>query len=244
MRRFILVGFLLIVKGHNIYEDDIYWREYNKSIPEDAVHVGYGLYIGTRVIDGNLIPGTIYPKTGKFITEHFGKKETIDGVKIMCSQEPSRFQWEYVNFHGNALPENLLERLVAAGYQNNSLNWYIGRGFHQNEWRIGKVDIFNVKSLLIWNNDGTLHRLFNFEILTDVNKIVNTIQSDVSSDLRAIKEELSNKNGYYFSSLAEELDGLPERFRDLIKTAIWRVIYKVKRSNVNNITLSLSDLVD
>ncbi|XP_022900692.2 uncharacterized protein [Onthophagus taurus] len=163
----LLVGFHL-TECENIYDQEIYWRDYNKSIPQDALHVGYGLYIGHIIIDDFLVPGTIYPKTGKFITENNGKKEDVNNIKIMCSQEPLRFQWEYVNFHMKELPDDLLNRIVVAGYQNNNLRWYIGRAFHQNEWRIGKVDIFNFKSLIIWNNDGTLHRVFKFEILTDV----------------------------------------------------------------------------
>nr|XP_022900681.1 uncharacterized protein LOC111413805 [Onthophagus taurus] len=228
-----LLGFLLIIKCENVYEQDIYWRDYKKIIPEDAVPVGYGLYVGQRLVNGVLIPGTLNPKAGKFTTEHNGKMEAIDDVKIMCSQEPFRFQWEYVNFYENDLPENLILRLVEAGPQNNTTNlpWYIGRAFHQNEMRIGKVDIFNVKSLLIWNNDGTFHRVYKFEILTDINKIVNNnIHADTSSDIQVIKNELSNKKNSFILSIAAELDLLSEEDKDLVKTSIWRLINEVKRA--------------
>nr|XP_022900692.1 uncharacterized protein LOC111413816 [Onthophagus taurus] len=239
----LLVGFHL-TECENIYDQEIYWRDYNKSIPQDALHVGYGLYIGHIIIDDFLVPGTIYPKTGKFITEDNGKKEDVNNIKIMCSQESLRFQWEYVNFHMKELPDDLLNRIVVAGYQNNNLRWYIGRAFHQNEWRIGKVDIFNFKSLIIWNNDGTLHRVFKFEILTDVNKIVNNyISLNLSSDVKVIKEEVSHKNGHFYSSIEAELDHLSEESKYVVKTMIWRVIYEVKRANRDNETF-LSNLLN
>ncbi|XP_022909319.2 uncharacterized protein [Onthophagus taurus] len=164
--RYILpIGFLLIIICENANGGDIYWREYNIDVPIDAVPAGHGLYVGQSILDGILTPGTIYPTAAKFVTEHYGKKEKTNDIKILCSQNPLRFKWEYIDVSN--IPKNLVHRLVEGGYQSN-LRWYIGRAFHQTEWRIGKVDLTGLKSLLIWNNDGTLQRLYDFEILTYV----------------------------------------------------------------------------
>nr|XP_022900695.1 uncharacterized protein LOC111413821 [Onthophagus taurus]XP_022900696.1 uncharacterized protein LOC111413821 [Onthophagus taurus]XP_022900697.1 uncharacterized protein LOC111413821 [Onthophagus taurus]XP_022900698.1 uncharacterized protein LOC111413821 [Onthophagus taurus]XP_022900700.1 uncharacterized protein LOC111413821 [Onthophagus taurus] len=72
---------------------------------------------------------------------------------------------------------------------------------------------------------------------------VNNILPGMSLDLRFIKENILNKNNYFFLSIAAELDLLPDDAKDLIKTAIWRIIYEVKQARRSNIQLSLSNLL-
>ncbi|XP_022900673.2 uncharacterized protein [Onthophagus taurus] len=218
-RSILLVGFLIFVK--HAHDQPVFWRDYNKiNIPRQAVNVGFGIHIGQSNFDGVLVPGTIYSKSGRFITENNGKQERINNVQIMCSENPLRLSWEYIDV--KKLPENLSHRVIIAGDRNNI--YYIGRAFHQNEWRIGKVDLFDAKSLLIWNNDGTLHKVFNFEVLTDAYKINESPASTM----------------YNFTlSLGAELDLLPEDKKDLVKTAIWQVIYEVKNTNKSNIEINI-----
>ncbi|XP_022900666.1 uncharacterized protein [Onthophagus taurus] len=244
MLRFILLlVFLLTVRCENEYERDIYWRHFNKVIPEDAVDVGFGVYVGISLLDGYMIPGTINPESGKFEGVLSRKHEKTDEVKILCSKNPLRFKWLYIN--GTDLPPNLpilSKRFVKL--DSNSRTYYVGRAFHENQWRIGTVYSPAMKIFYTWNNDRTVRQLNHYEILTYItpdNMVYNNPQQDVSSDLKTIKE-LLNKNNYFILSVAAEIDLLPEPSKDLVKSAIWRIIYTVKRAKVTNSEISLSNL--
>nr|XP_022900831.1 uncharacterized protein LOC111413918 isoform X1 [Onthophagus taurus]XP_022910787.1 uncharacterized protein LOC111421824 isoform X1 [Onthophagus taurus] len=163
---FILTIFLCVIQSNSDY--DYYWRDYDGSIPPDAVSAAYGLYIGQKFQKCTLIPGSIYSQNQTFIGEYVGKFETKDDVKILCSSRV--LKWVTVNmekffYEGNLIPSEYC-KLVPGGYQDaGNYRWYIGRVFHENMWKVSKVDLRNFKALSVWSINGSYERVKNFEML-------------------------------------------------------------------------------
>lgn len=56
---------------------------------------------------------------------------------------------------------------VKGGNQENKFDLYIGKAFHEGEWKIGKVVGMTEasKGLWVWNTDGRAIHLFQFQLL-------------------------------------------------------------------------------
>nr|XP_022903136.1 uncharacterized protein LOC111415608 [Onthophagus taurus] len=165
-----VIYFLILIVSTKSTEKDVYWRDFKGNLPKDAIKAGISgsspeTYIGQAIYQGFLTPGTIYPKKKIFISEYFGKFELKEHIRILCSKNESKLSWERI--HVDALPLRLEDRLIEGGYQGG-IRWYIGRVFHQNEFRAGKVELYahDYKGLFIWNDDGSSARFLEFEVLS------------------------------------------------------------------------------
>lgn len=75
--------------------------------------------------------------------------------QILCSPQPNRFYWEYVDF--TKPHDGQMREAVKGGYQSNLdvSDTYIGKVMHENEWKIGKVVEIGhptVAGIWVWNN--------------------------------------------------------------------------------------------
>ncbi|XP_071051925.1 uncharacterized protein [Onthophagus taurus] len=163
---FIFVGFIsqqeIFVKGA-----DVYWRDYEGTIPSDAYSTGYNTYIAQVVYNNSLMTGTFYPSKKIVVAEYDGKKEFDDNFKLLCTSEPQSLQWEAVNM--GELDHEFLHQCIIGGHQADG-KLYIGKIYHENEWKIGKVvpptSIYN--NLYVWWNNGGTYVSQDFEILMTV----------------------------------------------------------------------------
>ncbi|KAK9745146.1 Protein of unknown function (DUF3421) [Popillia japonica] len=151
-------------------QHDVYWRDFiDGYIPEDAFMGDENLYIGQMPLNG-ILPGTIYPDRKLMISECCtGRKEATVGVKILCTRHPGNFKWRYVNT--SALSKGHLDDLVRGGIENNNI-LYIGKVFHEGQWKIGKVypTFHNLRGLRIWTSSGDVHVAHDFQILTYIDR--------------------------------------------------------------------------
>ncbi|GJQ72997.1 hypothetical protein Trydic_g1634 [Trypoxylus dichotomus] len=144
---------------------DFFWRDYvHGDIPCDAIEAATGRYIGQAYHNGNMV-ATIYPYSDAAIIEMGGKKGIGNNVKIFCSNKPENLYWEKVNFDKPF--DSQMRGAVKGGYQENQFSLYIGKAFHQGEWKIGKVvDITQIiKGLWVWNTEGESINLREFHLL-------------------------------------------------------------------------------
>ncbi|GJQ72154.1 hypothetical protein Trydic_g3248 [Trypoxylus dichotomus] len=147
---------------------DVYWREYiDGHIPEDAVFVETGIYVGQLPMNG-ILPATIYSSQRKAVSECFTKRvEATEGVKILCTTNSERLQWKYVNIAN--LNKSHLGKLVRGGIEEGQI-LYIGKIFHEGQWKVGKVfpGFHNLRGLRIWTNSGGHHVASDFQDAEDV----------------------------------------------------------------------------
>nr|XP_022907591.1 uncharacterized protein LOC111419068 [Onthophagus taurus] len=152
---------------------DVYWRDYNGSIPSDAFPTYHGNYIAQVVYyvreELGVVPGTLYPESKIVISESAHGKITFkDNIKILCTTEPTAFEWMYVNVE--QLKPTFLQNCVIGGgayYYNRGVKVYIGKIFHEGQWKIGKVFGLDVKQpgLKVWWNNGRTYWAKDFQIL-------------------------------------------------------------------------------
>ncbi|KRT84882.1 hypothetical protein AMK59_2754 [Oryctes borbonicus] len=140
-----------------------FWREYTGTIPDDAVRFE-DLYIAQIPYNG-LLPATLYSGKKEAVSECFGRRVTMTtGIKILCDELTETFDWEWVNV--NKLTENMLQDYVVGGVEDGS-KLYIGKVFHEGEWKIGKVfpGTSRWKGLRIWYNSGDKYITEDFQLL-------------------------------------------------------------------------------
>lgn len=85
----------------------------------------------------------------------------------MCSPVPDKFYWENVNYNTTEDGSTAyLEKAVEGGYQDNFVV-YIGRAYHEGEWKIGKVLPKHIPTggLQVWDKAGQCAIITEFEIL-------------------------------------------------------------------------------
>nr|XP_022908498.1 uncharacterized protein LOC111419854 [Onthophagus taurus] len=153
--------------------EPFYWRLYNGTIPNDAVSSEVSNLFVSRVgrcVDRNSV--TFYPATLDSITKSataniMGKKRIItdiNNIMILCTSEPERLRWEYVNIQ--AVKGDLLKKLVPAGYLDN-IERYVGKVFHENSWKITTLYQHGHKweGLNIWKDNGDTTSVYDFQIL-------------------------------------------------------------------------------
>ncbi|GJQ73010.1 hypothetical protein Trydic_g1646 [Trypoxylus dichotomus] len=140
------------------------WKSYSHDvIPEDALEVFPGIYVGNVYVKTGILPAAIHPYRSDAIIV-YGKRLDIKGrVQILCTTEPEKFYWEPVDFEEGT---DLKDALVG-GYQEGSL-LYIGLVKHLDIWKVGKV--FDIghnewKGMYVWDNEGNRVILQKFEIL-------------------------------------------------------------------------------
>nr|XP_022904426.1 uncharacterized protein LOC111416602 [Onthophagus taurus] len=117
---------------------DIYWRDYKGSISADAVPTQHDTYIVQVILkNGGNVPGTLYPSEQvAFSEDETGRVIFKTNIKYLCSSKPKNFEWVSVNT--SSLDEGYLHNCVPGGFEIGR-TLYIGKIFHQNEWKIGKV---------------------------------------------------------------------------------------------------------
>ncbi|GJQ68813.1 hypothetical protein Trydic_g19801 [Trypoxylus dichotomus] len=140
-----------------------YWRDYTGTIPDDAVRFE-NLYIAQIPYNG-FLPATLYSDRKEAVTECYGRKVTMkQGIKILCDTLTEAFEWDWVNVHH--LTEEKLQDYVIGGVEDGS-TLYIGKVFHEGEWKIGKVfpRSSGWKGLRIWYNGGDKYVTPDFQLL-------------------------------------------------------------------------------
>nr|XP_022899746.1 uncharacterized protein LOC111413119 [Onthophagus taurus] len=164
----LIIIFISIITISRISTEVIeyYWRDYIGEIPKDAVEASPGLYIGQIPYNG-LLPGTIYPLKQVAVSSGDGHKiESKDGVKILCCEKNNekKFKWDYVNIK-NLTPQKVMQ-LVRGGWENG-YRLYIGKIFHEGDWKIGKIfpPGSGLQGLRIWYNNGPEYVSLDFQVL-------------------------------------------------------------------------------
>ncbi|GJQ73004.1 hypothetical protein Trydic_g1641 [Trypoxylus dichotomus] len=148
---------LLVTAARNLnvgaLTQDFYWRDYYfEDIPCDAIEAAPGRYIGQVYFQGDTI-ATIRPYNGTAVAEIYGRQNFTANTKIFCSNRPENFYWENVNF--NQPNDGQMANVVRGGYQldeGSQFNLYIGKAFHENEWKVGKVveNTHRWKGMWLW----------------------------------------------------------------------------------------------
>ncbi|GJQ73005.1 hypothetical protein Trydic_g1642 [Trypoxylus dichotomus] len=170
MFRTIIIPFIIVALNLNAaLTQHFYWRDYSyEYLPCDAFEAAPGRYIGQVYQYGNMV-GTIYPQNGTAIAEIYGKQNFAKNIKIFCTNRSEYFYWEKVNMNEH-YSRGQMSYVVAGGYQidgESQFPLYIGKAFHDNEWKIGKVvDIFHRwKGLWVWDRDGITLNLQEFYMM-------------------------------------------------------------------------------
>ncbi|KAI4454292.1 hypothetical protein MML48_9g00012273 [Holotrichia oblita] len=152
-------------------QHNYFWRDYKGTIPDDAFEFE-GLVVAQIPYNG-LLPATLYPKSNEAVSECFGRKvSTKTDIKVLCDNYHENFSWEYVNV--NNLTTEKLSDYVIGGTEGGS-TLYIGKVFHEGQWKIGKVfpPSSQWKGLRVWYNNGDLYRIEDFQILKYSPHLVN-----------------------------------------------------------------------
>uniref|UniRef100_A0A1Y1MM68 Uncharacterized protein n=1 Tax=Photinus pyralis TaxID=7054 RepID=A0A1Y1MM68_PHOPY len=134
-------GMVLSAPDHS---DDVYWRDYNGDVPNDALPGGLDrdrnpTYIGQVVAQGAIIPGQIFGGAQKIYYQgDYSAREATENIKILCTRKPENVEW--VKTTGADIRYIALPRLIPGGYQYSG-HMYIGRGIAGNVLSVGKVTI-------------------------------------------------------------------------------------------------------
>lgn len=85
-------------------------------------------------------------------------------LQVLCDDLLENFTWEYVNV--NSLTNEKLSDYVVGGTEDGS-TLYIGKVFHEGQWKIGKVfpPSSQWKGLRVWYNSGDKYATDDFQIL-------------------------------------------------------------------------------
>ncbi|KAI4454256.1 hypothetical protein MML48_9g00013386 [Holotrichia oblita] len=152
-------------------QHNYFWRDYKGTVPDDAFEVE-GLLVAQIPCNG-LLPATLYPKSNKAVSTCFGwRRSTKTDIKVLCDSYHENFSWEYVNVN-NLTTEKLSDYVVGGTEVGNTL--YIGKVFHEGEWKIGKVFPASSiwKGLRVWYNKGLVAAIEDFQILKYSPHLVN-----------------------------------------------------------------------
>ncbi|GJQ68819.1 hypothetical protein Trydic_g19807 [Trypoxylus dichotomus] len=144
-------------------QHNYFWRDYRGTIPSDALEVE-GLYVAQIPYNGAL-PATLYPEKKEAVSECEGHRVVVkEGIKLLCDAWNTSFSWEFVNV--NKLTKQKLKDYVIGGTEDGS-TLYIGKIFHEGEWKIGKVfpPSSRWKGLRVWYNNGDKYVTDDFQIL-------------------------------------------------------------------------------
>ncbi|GJQ78249.1 hypothetical protein Trydic_g2577 [Trypoxylus dichotomus] len=143
---------------------DYCWKDYIEDLPSCAISTR-GIIIAQVAYNG-ILPAGFYWSTKTAVTEWSGKKIVVtQAIKFLCDKNPHHFSWEYVT--SDSLTGDSLKNLVIGGFEDNS-TLYIGKIFHQGEWKVSKVFPASSawKGFRGWfSNNGTTYVAHDFEIL-------------------------------------------------------------------------------
>ncbi|KAK9711954.1 Protein of unknown function (DUF3421) [Popillia japonica] len=146
--------------------EEFYWRNYFPSeIPCDAFPGPDSKYIGQVNYSNDVcLPVCIYPQCNKAVGERAGKQEFRENIRIMCTTNAHKFFWEPIDF--NCVTDCQMKNVVVGGYQDG-YNLYVGKAYHEGEWKIGKVVPKHnpYKGLQVWNRCGYCEIIPKFDIL-------------------------------------------------------------------------------
>lgn len=171
-----LFNFYFLVLDSASLDVNFYWRQFNSTIPSDAVKGGTDVngnatYIGTALFlpHGNL-PGNIFIND-KFVYGFAALSElkTDVNVKILCAP-PNATQpiWKKINI--DELEAASLNCVFVEGGNELGATLYIGRASVKGQYIIGKVfpKSFIYGGLDVWSKDERCpyRGLRDFEILT------------------------------------------------------------------------------
>ncbi|GJQ78247.1 hypothetical protein Trydic_g2575 [Trypoxylus dichotomus] len=146
-------------KGNHHY----YWRDYWGEIPHDAISYA-GIYVA-QIPNNGILPAGLYPETKEAITEVFEHKVVeTKSIKVLCDPNSENFYWEYTT--RDKLTDENLDNLVVGGIEAGSY-LYIGKIFHEGEWKICKVfpKSSGIRGLRGWYRNNSHFVADDFQIL-------------------------------------------------------------------------------
>ncbi|XP_022909310.2 uncharacterized protein [Onthophagus taurus] len=171
---FKLILLLIITTVNSFCENKpYYWRVYEEFTPHDALSTEDDkseIFVGRIPVCDNQMSVTYYPATFNSTNKiavtfiHEMKRVFYNNIMILCTSEPKRLRWKYIN--SVALHDrDILNKLVPVGKETTGIT-YIGKVFHENEWKISTVYAHNRPGLYIWSNvDGKLVIAPDFQVL-------------------------------------------------------------------------------
>ncbi|KRT82161.1 hypothetical protein AMK59_3962 [Oryctes borbonicus] len=144
-------------------EHNYYWRQYRGKIPLDAFNAAENLYVA-QLINQWLMPGTFNATTKEAYSEQGSRLTVTDNFKILCDFHSDNFYWEKVNIY-DLVGSNLNDLVVGGSEFGATL--YVGKVFHDGEWKIGKVfaPLHLLQGLRVWDDKNQRHVAQNFEVL-------------------------------------------------------------------------------
>ncbi|XP_063914562.1 uncharacterized protein LOC135130999 [Zophobas morio] len=145
MKHYFIVFFVVALLTHKSLSTDetYYWKDYDGTIPDDALEGGYdihsnSIFIGKAQVGEDHIVVPIYPNISDVQTFSDGKVEKINsGIKILCGSEQP-VDWiraSAENFHVVLIGKNP----VQGGELKNKGHLHVGRIFYENEIKIGPI---------------------------------------------------------------------------------------------------------
>ena len=147
-----------------------YWRDFDGSIPEDALPGGKDInnkpiYIGQALSGNLLIPAKIYSTGSTAFYELGGKEHEVkDNVMILCTQHPEQFKWIPTD---NMRLKLLNDVYVVKGGFEPGVSTYIGRVHHCGEILVGKaLADMSFNEGCHFTHNGKAQRFSAFEVLT------------------------------------------------------------------------------
>ncbi|KAF2895658.1 hypothetical protein ILUMI_10517 [Ignelater luminosus] len=124
------------------YIEDYCWRDYDGTIPTDAMAHGLDsqgkpVYVGQALYQDKLIPGQIYTNDRNVYFEWNGEEiSTYKNVKILCSKHADKFEWVQTTKNKIVLLVNKI--LIKGGYESQYTT-YIGRKEVNGVTYLGKI---------------------------------------------------------------------------------------------------------
>lgn len=170
MKTVLILFVTCVIYTHAIFKG-YYWRDYEGSIPCDAIQGGsdtYGHYTYIGLIAASdpgsldlpdMVSATIYKGDTYAYAAYHGRVFKSDrGVKILCSSEPKNIKW--LNSLGDGCT------LIRGSYTANYTNYYIGRASLNGKNVTGR---FSTKELTLhapWNpTPNTLKTFKDYQML-------------------------------------------------------------------------------
>ncbi|GJQ71935.1 hypothetical protein Trydic_g3044 [Trypoxylus dichotomus] len=147
-----------------------YWRDYvDGRIPCDALQGPNGKFIGQVYYGEQILPADVCPIKQLAIAERCGKQIVDENIKILCTPNPEAFIWQPIDF--DSVTEDEMKNVIKGGSQDG-YDLFIGKAFHEGDWKIGKVvpRTNPYKGLQVWNEYDACAIIRNFHILKFSNK--------------------------------------------------------------------------
>ncbi|KAF5271203.1 hypothetical protein FQA39_LY08210 [Lamprigera yunnana] len=147
----VFLKLLLIVNcqhSKNDVNDDSYWRDFEGTVPNDAIPGGSTesnktTYIGQAVYYNNLILGEIY-NNKLYVSKYSQLISITENIKILCTTHPRRFEWRQVNDIIDF--RRLTKENMIFIEMNKYEKFYLGRAHFRNHAVVGVIRL---------NDDGT-----------------------------------------------------------------------------------------